>query len=186
MKKKKIFFGKNLIILTFIILFSSTILAQQEAKTGRVGWWNFNDIENATAPVPGYGLPLQLFGSHQIVQGATATDYAAKIGVGSYYKMTHQIAPNGGGSLVNEYSLQIDFKIESLDIWHCFYQISEQNTDDGDCFINPTGNIGVAATGYSASAVDRFQWYRLVITVDNGSVYKYYLDGEPIKTAGLL
>ena len=183
MKRKNIFFGKNLLTLTFVILFSTTILAQQEAKTGRVGWWDFNDIENATAPVAGYGLPLQLFGSHQIVQGATASDYATKIGVGSYYKMTHQIAPNGGGSLVNEYSLQIDFKIESLDIWHCFYQINGQNNDDGDCFINPTGNIGVAATGYSASAVDRFQWYRLVITVDNGSVYKYYLDGEPINQA---
>jgi hypothetical protein len=84
---------------------------------------------------------------------------------------------------VNEYTVQIDFKVESLGIWHCFYQTNPQNNNDGDCFINPSGNLGVAATGYSPAAVYTGEWYRLVISVDNGSSYTYYLDGVVINQA---
>ncbi|NWF89579.1 MAG: metallophosphoesterase, partial [Ignavibacteriaceae bacterium] len=143
----------------------------------RVGWWNFNDTTNLAKPVIGYGLPLELVGTHQAVEGPTSGDFASKIGVGSHYKMKHQIAPNGGGTKVNEFTLQIDFKVEALDIWHCFFQTTIQNNNDGDCFINPNGNIGVAATGYSTYAVKLNEWYRLVLSVKNGTQYKYYIDG---------
>ena len=102
----------------FFITFSLTIAQTVD----RVGWWNFNDTTNIVAPVLGYGLPLQLVGTHQTVQGFSASDRAIKIGVGSYYKMKHQILPNAGGAKVNEYSLQIDFKTEDISVWHCFFQ----------------------------------------------------------------
>ncbi|MBK7228400.1 MAG: hypothetical protein IPH97_05970 [Ignavibacteriales bacterium] len=79
--------------------------------------------------------------------------------------MKHQILPNAGGAKVNEYSLQIDFKTEDISVWHCFFQTNMQNTDDGDCFINTSGYIGVAATGYSAYAVRPNEWYRMIISV---------------------
>jgi hypothetical protein len=163
------------LILLFILISFVTSFSQ---VTQRVGWWNFNDSTNLVAPVLGYGLPLELIGNHQVVQGFNSTDFAAKIGVGSYYKMKHQIAPNGGGTKVNEYTIQIDFKVEALGMWHCFYQTNILNNDDGDCFINTSGYIGVWATNYSAYAVKVNEWYRLVISVDNGTQYKYYLDGQ--------
>lgn len=159
-------------------LLFSLITILQNATAQRVGWWNFNNTADLTEAVPGYGLPLQLVGTHQLVDGPAAGDYAVKIGVGSYYKMNHEITPNGGGSFVNEYTLQIDFQVASIGQWHCFFQTSPANDNDGDCFINPNGTIGVAATTYSPSTIDGGEWYRMVITVKNGSYYTYYLDGN--------
>jgi len=170
--------NKLTLALFSLIIFGSYSFAGNSLTADRVGWWNFNDTTNLVTPVVGYGLPLQLVGSHQVAEGPNSTDYAAKIGVGSYYKMKHQIAPNGGGTKVNEYTLQVDFKVEALGIWHCFFQTTILNNNDGDCFINTSGSIGVAATGYSAYNVKINEWYRLVLSVKNGTQYKYYLDGE--------
>lgn len=167
-------------ILLIVLLFILTYLNSFSQVPTRSGWWNFNDTLNLTAPVNGYGLPLELIGTHQIVDGPTVNDYAVKIGVGSHYKLKHQISANGGGTKVNEYSIQVDFKIEALGEWHCFYQTSILNNDDGDCFINPSGNIGVGVTGYSTYLLHPNEWYRLVVSVKNGTHYKYYLDGQLI------
>ena len=144
----------------------------------RKGWWKFDDPSNLLLAEDGYGAPLVLAGTHQAADGPEAGNGAARIGVGSYYKMTHGMTPNGGGAYVNEYSVQIDFRIRELGIWHAFFQTNLANSNDGDCFINPEGNIGVAATGYSSYAVKTNEWYRLVISVKNGVFYRYYLDGQ--------
>ncbi|MCA2004941.1 MAG: fibronectin type III domain-containing protein [Ignavibacterium sp.] len=167
--------------LVLLFLFSSILSLNIHSQTpDRVGWWKFDDTTNVLAAQSGFGLPLQLIGTHQLVQGYSQSDRAVKIGAGSHYKLRHQIQTNGGGSFVNEYSIQIDFKIESLGIWHCFFQTSIFNNNDGDCFINPNGNIGVGVTGYSTYAVKTNEWYRLILSIKNGTQYKYYLDGQLI------
>jgi hypothetical protein len=174
------------IMKTYLLLlfsFSLAVFAQQGEIPARKGWWNFNDTLALTAPVSGYGLPLELVGTHTHMNGPAASDYAVSIGVGSFYRMDHQIAGNGGGSYVNEFTLQIDFKVGSIGPWYCFFQTTPANSNDGDCFINPSGNIGVAATSYSPDVITAGQWYRLVIAVDNGSRYTYYLDGVPFNQA---
>ena len=172
---------KNILrFVLILILFISTVSFPQIAE--RVGWWNFNDTTHVLNPVSGYGLPLQLVGTHQISEGPTSGDYAVKIGVGSHYKMKHQITANGGGTKVNEYSLQVDFKIPSISVWHCFFQTTMANNNDGDCFINTSGNIGVGVTGYSTYGVHTNEWYRLVVSIKNGTQYKYYLDGQLINS----
>ncbi len=174
------------IIVTFAWLMGSQVLFSQSREVPtRKGWWNFNNTTNLLAPVSGYGLPLQLVGNQTLVNGPETGDYAARIGVGSHYRMEHQISPNGGGTAVNTYTLQIDFKVESLGLWHCFFQTNPTNSNDGDCFINPSGNIGVAATTYSPSAIRADEWYRLVVSVDNGSSFTYYLDGMQINAAAV-
>jgi len=168
---------KTLLLVLFSL--SLALYAQQEDVPARKGWWNFNDTNNLVAPVAGYGQALELVGSHSRINGPAENDYAVNIGIGSHYRMDHQIPANGGGSYVNEFTLQIDFKVESIGDWYCFFQTNPDNSNDGDCFINPYGNIGVAATGYSPEAITSGQWYRLVIAVDNGNRYTYYLDGIP-------
>ncbi|HOW30809.1 MAG TPA: fibronectin type III domain-containing protein [Bacteroidales bacterium] len=169
------------VILAALLIFN-LLPAGIANTTDRVGWWNFNNTTDLLAPVPGYGGALQLTGTHQLVPGPSANDYAVKIGPGSYYTMSHNIQPNGGGNLVNEFTLQIDFKVETTSVWHCFFQTNPANTNDGDCFINPNGKIGVAATGYAATSIQPETWYRLVISVDNGSFYNYYIDGYNLFT----
>ena len=99
------------------------------------------------------------------------------IKAGSYYRIDHSFTANGGGAFVNAYSLQVDFKINSKGQWRSFFQTSPENTGDGDFFINPAGNIGVAAVGYSSYEVIPQKWYRLLISVKNGTHFTVYLDG---------
>ncbi len=143
-----------------------------------VGKWKFDDSNDLVKAEAGLGQALELVGSHEAIAGPAEGNGAAKIGVGSHYKMSHGIAANGGGAYVNEYSLMIDFKVPALGVWHALFQTSPANSNDGDCFIKPAGNIGVAATGYSTTVINADEWYRLVISVKNGSHYQYYLDGQ--------
>lgn len=173
--------ARNLLLSAFLLALVQ-LMAANPLTQDRKGWWKFDNISDPVAAVPGYGLPLALTGTLQTVQGSSVTDGAIEIGPGSYLTMDHQIEPNGGGSYVNEYTLQIDFKVSVTNVWHCFFQTNPDNNNDGDCFINPSGNIGVAATGYSGASITPGEWYRLVITVDNGSFYNYYIDGSLLFT----
>jgi hypothetical protein len=103
---------------------------------------------------------------------------AVLIGPGSYYTMKHGISLHEPEKFVNEYSLLFDFQIPASGVWHSFFQTEIDNYSDGDFFVNPSGNIGVAAVGYSSFTINQNEWYRLLISVKNGSEFTCYLDGE--------
>ncbi|MFA6468457.1 MAG: T9SS type A sorting domain-containing protein [Bacteroidota bacterium] len=143
------------------------------------GSWTFDDAGDALKAST--GMALTLSGTHQVIAGPAAGNGAVRIGAGSYYLMTHGISPNGGGTRVNEYSLMIDFRVSSIASWKCFFQTDKSNTSDGECFINPSGgSIGVSATGYSSFSVTPNEWYRLVISVKNGTHFQLFVDGQLI------
>ncbi|MCK9424466.1 MAG: metallophosphoesterase [Ignavibacteriaceae bacterium] len=168
----------SIVYLLLILAFSSTLNAQVST---RKGWWKFDNPDTPLKAEQNYGSDLQLVGTHLLIDGPEVGNEAIKIGVGSHYKMAHGILPNGGGVHVNDYSIQIDFRVPAIDGWRCFFQTTPANNNDGDCFINTAGNIGTAATGYSAYAVKANEWYRLVISVKNGTQFKYYLDGQLLR-----
>jgi predicted MPP superfamily phosphohydrolase len=171
MKKNAYIFFISLFIFTFQV----KVLSQAPPPKGL---WKFNDISNLNKAE--IGNQLEPVGTVLLTTGPVEGKSAVKIGRGSYYKMKHGISPNGGGALVNEYTLQIDFRIPDLKVWRSFFQTSPTNSNDGECFINLSGYIGVQATGYSTYAVKPNEWYRLVISVKNGTHLKYYLDGHLI------
>jgi hypothetical protein len=157
------------------------ILNQAQAEIPqRSGWWKFDNASNLRKAEVGYGVDLTLVGTQSAAAGPEAGNGAVLIGKGSYYKMQHQIPANGGGTFVNEYTLQYDFKVPSLGVWHSFFQTDISNSNDGDFFINTSGNIGVAAVGYSTFKISPNEWYRMVISVKNGSHFICYLDGIPL------
>ncbi len=163
-------------ILLLLLVLSIPAFGQ---RPGAKGWWKFDDPASLTRAEAGHGRNLEAVGgSISAVAGPDSGNGAARIGVGNFFKMTHGIAGNGGGSAVNEYTLAIDFRVPTLGVWYCFFQTNMANANDGDCFINPEGAIGVGATGYSDAIVKPGDWYRLVLSVKNGSFYNYYLDGE--------
>lgn len=167
---------KSKVILALILIFGHV----QAEIPQRTGWWKFDNTSNLRKAESGYGIDLTLTGTQSAVAGPATGNGAVIIGKGSYYKMQHQITANGGGNLVNEYSLQFDFKVSSVGAWHSFFQTDINNSNDGDFFINPTGNIGVAEVGYSAYTIIPNEWYRLVISVKNGNHFMCYLDGNPL------
>ena len=161
--------------LLFIVLFSSVFYSQIPT---RKGWWKFDNVDTPLKAESGFGNDLVLVGTHQVVDGPDVVNNAVRIGAGSYYKMAPGIAPNGGGTMVNEYSIQIDFRVAAIGEWFCFYQLSPLNNNDGDLFVNRSGQIGTQASGYSEHAIAANEWYRLVVSVKNGTHYKTYLDGQ--------
>jgi len=165
----------SIFTLLFIVVFSSVFFSQVPTRNG---WWKFDNPDSSLKAEAGFGNDLVLVGSHQFIDGPTVFNNAVKIGVGSHYKMSHGIAANGGGTKVNEYTIEIDFRMPAFGGWHCFFQTDPTNTSDGDCFINASGSIGVWVTGYSAHPIFEKEWYKLVVSIKNGSQHKYYLDGQ--------
>ena len=141
------------------------------------GLWQFNDANNLTQGTKGDSL-IEV-GTHTFVAGITPGDGAISDPIGSYYICNHNIPANGGGSYVNEWTVLMDVNVpaSSFSHWVDLYQTNISNSNDGDCFVATDGTIGVGDTGYSSSAVSSQTWYRIVISVDNGSFYRIYVDG---------
>ncbi len=146
-----------------------------------VGLWTFDNTANHVAATTGNDLILS--GTDSLISGPTTGDGAINIGVGSYFRCNHDIPANGGGTEVNVYTVVIDFRVPSIGQWYCFWQTNPTNTNDGDCFVNPNGTIGVAATTYSQYAIQANEWYRLVVSISMGTHYTYYLDGQLLNEA---
>ncbi|MBK7106956.1 MAG: metallophosphoesterase [Ignavibacteriae bacterium] len=155
------------------------VLAQnktlEKISANLVGHWTFDNPNNLTEAA--VGNPLTLSGNCTSVDGPTETTGAVRIGIGSFFTATHGISPNGGGSLVNKYTLVMDVKIPVTGMWYALYQTDVTNSNDGDWFVNPSGNIGIGEIGYTPKALLADQWYRIAISVSNGIRYDYYIDG---------
>jgi hypothetical protein len=148
--------------------------------------WEFNPPDRTGATI---GTPLQLVGTMQETAGIDAGDGAVTIGEGSYFICTHGIAPNGGGSKVNEWTLLIDFsyppssRSDPPNGYNDLFQTNPTNADDADWTINSSGAIGIGAVGYSSTksyTTNGNTWYRLVLVVDNGVRQDLYMDGVEI------
>jgi hypothetical protein len=98
------------------------------------------------------------------------------------YVMTHRIAPNGGGTRVNQYTLIMDvFVAESGPGAASLIQISSaNNTDDGDLFWQGN-NFGQGGGGYNGTgAFTAGAWHRVVAAYDMAAtppVVVKYVDG---------
>ncbi len=108
-----------------------------------------------------------------------------KTGVWDYLTVPDGIAPNGGGSYVNNYTVMIDYvqTTETLQepITVCSRLPEVLDSNDGDLWI--TG--GAAGSTQSAAAIlairastfDASQWHRIVWSVDNNNFFRVYVDG---------
>ncbi len=174
---------KRLILMMVIVTWASQARA---AVPEPKGVWEFDGPDTTAATI---GAPLELVGEAQEVAGIDAMDGAIQIGQGSYYVCTHGIAPNGGGSKVNEWTLLIDFsypqssRSDPPSGYNDLFQTDPTNTDDADWTINSSGAIGIGAVGYSSAygyTTNADTWYRLVVVVDNGTRHDIYVDGTEI------
>ncbi|MBN2327025.1 MAG: hypothetical protein JXR73_07710 [Candidatus Omnitrophica bacterium] len=170
------------VVRTAVMCFSLAALVGLNVQAQEIGVWDFDDPSNlAKATI---GEDVEIVGALSSVPGLSQTDGAALIPKGSYLLVHHGIAPNGGGGYVNNYSLVFDIKIPELGAWYSFFNTNDSNSNDGEVFVNPDGNIGVGATGYSEETISAGLWHRLAIVVDLelGEIY-YYLNGKMINAA---
>lgn len=144
------------------------------------GLWEFNNSSNLSFAT--FGLDLIEYGTHSSVAGIDAGDGAVLDPLGSYFRCSHEIPGNGGGVYVNEWTVLMDIKVPASSIghWVALYQTNMANSNDGDCFVKDTNKtIGVLDTGYTRTAINGDTWYRIIISVDNGSFYRIYINGSP-------
>lgn len=163
---------KNLLIVLLLFLSGLASIAQ---IPDRKGWWKFDDPTDLLKAE--IGSPLESAGNLPSVDGPASGNKAIEISAGSFLSMNHGIGANGGGTLVNEYTLQIDFSVPETGIWHAFMQTDDTNASDADIFTNSGNSIGVAASGYSAKGIAPNYWYRMIVSVKNGESFKIYIDG---------
>jgi hypothetical protein len=98
------------------------------------------------------------------------------------YVMDHRIAPNGGGTRVNQYTLIMDVMVDTSGpgaaaLWQTS---SPNNTDDGDLFWQGN-NFGQGTDGYlGTGAFTAGEWHRIAAAYDmaaNPPVVTKYVDG---------
>lgn len=108
------------------------------------------------------------------------------------YVMTHDIAPNGGGTNVNQYTVIIDLlcPASSMGAYRALWQTDPSNTDtDADVFLNPGDGLGISQTYNGLLTAD--EWHRIVLAFDlTKREFGKYIDGvnvlsTPIGTAPL-
>ncbi len=98
------------------------------------------------------------------------------------YVMTHGIAPNGGGTKVNQYTLIMDVYVDTTGPGAAsLLQISsDANTDDGDLFWQGN-NFGQGGDGYiGRGTFTAGAWHRVVAAYDEAAtppVVVKYVDG---------
>jgi hypothetical protein len=168
-----------------------TLPAMTASSASLTGLWLFDNGGN-----PGQatvGTDLSLMGAAPGTWSATLADDQNDIlgGVvttpaavsGNRFVATHGIAPNGGGTFVNEYSIVVDMfsPVASRAAWRTILQTNTGNANDGDYFIRDTDDaLGVGALTYSGQPVNETSWTRLVVTFDleaGPSSVLTYIDG---------
>jgi len=172
--------------LTWLFLVMMLTWRAGAAVPDPVGLWEFDAADPSKAAI---GNDLELVGSIEKIGGITADDGAIRIGENSYYICTHGIAPNGGGSMVNEWTLLIDFSYPASSMsdppngYNDLFQTDPTNVDDADWTINSSGAIGIGAVGYTGAhgyTTGPDTWYRMVVAIDNGTRHDIYVDGVEI------
>ena len=98
------------------------------------------------------------------------------------YVMTHRIAPNGGGTKVNQYTLIMDLRVDTTgpEAASLLQIDSVDNLSDGDLFWRGN-NFGQDTDGYKGTgAFTAGEWHRLAAAYDEAAtppVVRKYIDG---------
>lgn len=173
---------KTLLSFVAILAIASFVNAQVPARTG---WWKFDDITDLVKAEVGPALVSN--GNITSVNGPSDGNLAVEVPLGSYFGLTHGIAPNGGGTLVNEYSIMWDFKVPATETWYSFLETEKVASSDADLFIAASANSGISrvpnsiGTGsllYTMNTVAAENWYRMIISVRNNEFFNIYVNGE--------
>lgn len=172
---------KSTIISIMLVVLATAGFARADVvlPAGLTGFWEFSDSTNVAHATVGTDLGLHnVSGSDWLLGGLGG---AVDVDRSAWLTVTHNIpAGTGGGSYVNEWSILMDIMVptSSQGQWASLYQTNTSNANDGDFFVrNTDGALGVAATGYSANKISYDSWLRVVVSVDNGSFYRIYVDG---------
>ena len=158
----------------------------------RIGSWTFdaesdklvNGADGAVELIPGViaeGLDAKELLSEigvTYVEGPAEGNGAIRLPAGAIFNINY-------ADTLSTYTLLYDVKVPTLNIFRSLIQTNPLNNDDGDIFINKTGQLGLFDMGYGGTCkIDT--WHRIVVSVTDGCP-TIYLDGQQVakaKTSG--
>ena len=112
------------------------------------------------------------------VDGPEAGNGAIRLPAGSVFNIQY-------GEKLSSYTLMYDIKVPDHNTFRSLLQTTAENSDDGDLFINKSGQLGLFVMGYGG-VVQLNTWHRVVVSVEDGCP-SVYLDGSLVtkaKTSG--
>ena len=178
----------------------STVAGQWDFDRGNLSatigkplqYFNTNYDNGGALPTPGTNANQTAFGTCSsfgvpLVNGVDAQiiQVPGDTGPGSRnlgYVMTHGIAPNGGGTRVNQYTIIYDILCTNNSGAAALLQVSDpvNNADDGDLFWQ-VANFGQGGGGYGGtSALTSNVWHRIAAAYDEAATppkVTKYVDG---------
>ena len=155
--------------------------------------WDFEDAGNLFKPSIG-NRNLEPIGSgFEQVEGNNSAKKAIHIPTSvrnesgewvNHFYLNHGFAANGGGSLVNQFTIMLDIFIPNNGgdraIFNTkYYPASKIAFMDAGCYYRNDGRWGINGSESAGNMVLKDQWYRIVMCVDFGVSIKYWIDGTP-------
>ncbi len=164
------------------------------------GQWDFNQsnlVASCGQPLDYFDATVQAdtsfgtttaFGISDIAgQPANVMYFSPSVGSWGGYVMSHGIAPNGGGTNVNQYTVIIDLLCpgSSMSAYRALWQTDPSNLDaDADVFLNPGDGLGISQTYQGLLTGD--EWHRVVLAFDlTKREFGKYIDGANVVAAPL-
>jgi len=164
------------------------------------GQWDFNQsnlVATCGQPLRYFDPSVQAdtsfgtttsFGISDIAgQPANVMYYAPSIASWGGYVTPHGVAPNGGGTNANQYTLIIDLlcPASSMGTYRALWQTDPSNTDtDADAFINPGNGLGISQQYDGLLTGDA--WHRVVLAFDlTKRELGKYIDGTNVLSAAV-
>jgi Calcineurin-like phosphoesterase/Purple acid Phosphatase, N-terminal domain/Concanavalin A-like lectin/glucanases superfamily len=156
-------------IIAFVLgLFSSIVCFA--ASTPPASQWDFNDsLDPSLGGLPlvlSYAKPAtgaQLSFTNSTIAGQEAR--VARFQRGTFFRAVHRLAANGGGILVNQYTVIMDVRFdERLKDFTALFQTSSANANDAEWFMDANGGLGIS--GVYGGNTSTGEWHRLALVVD--------------------
>jgi hypothetical protein len=178
---------KKLIPIAVALLTAGSLHAGGNVPGGLTGLWRFQSSADKLKATVGADLvnsntnnAAWLTGPWTVIEPGLSDGGIIQDRSYDYLTVNPGFTANGGGSYVNQYSILWDVKPDPG--WNSLYQTAfNGNDNDGDLWIDATtqtnATIGVSDVGYSTSTFDATKWHRIVLSVENGSFFRVYVDG---------
>jgi hypothetical protein len=177
---------KKIVLVAAALVLAGSVYAQN-VPSGLTGLWRFQDSANKLKAT--YGVDLVnsdpgnagwLVGPWTVINPGLSDNGIIQDQSFQYLTVNPSFSANGGGGYVNQYSIAWDVKPDPG--WNSLYQTADTGrANDGDLWIDAgtqtAATIGVGDVGYSTLTFDATKWHRIVLSVNNGSFFRVYVDG---------
>ena len=153
---------------------------------GTIAQYDFNgDLSSSVGGallIAGFAAPALSAGvtfSNVTIGGQSAL--VASLTRGTFLQMNHGLGANGGGAVLNQYTLIMDVNFPSrISGWSVFYQSNTNNTDDGEWFVNSAGGVGIS--GNYGGSVPTNTWNRCALVVDQvADTFTSFVNGAQVQ-----